>query len=142
VLIQRQAVREEKTWHVPYKYKALETRKRERRGETEKRQGRDRKKKRAENRGTKKPKKKRTHNKKNTKAGKRRTFSRENHLCHLHLCLRLRHCQVRPSFSFCFCISCCKIRKQGKGNYLRPVQRTHGLNHACLLPSRVTSLGQ
>jgi len=54
VLIQRQAVREEKTRHVPYKYKALGMRKvgggEERR---RKRQGRDRKKKGAENRGTK-----------------------------------------------------------------------------------------
>ena len=114
------------------------------RGEERQRKGRgETEKKREQKTGEQKNQRKREPiTKKNTKAGKRRTFSRENHLCHLHLCLRLRHRQVRPSFSFCFCISCCKIRKQDKGNYLRPVQRTHGLNHACLLPSRVTSLGQ
>jgi hypothetical protein len=64
-------------------------------------------------------KKKRTHTKKkNTRAGKRRSFFGENHHFHLCLRLRLRHCQVRPSFSLCFCISCCKIRKQGEGNLI------------------------
>jgi len=46
-------VREEKTRHVPYKYKALETRKkREERRDREKAGERPNKKKRAENRGT------------------------------------------------------------------------------------------
>jgi hypothetical protein len=63
-------VREEKTWHVPYKYKALETRKRERRGETEKRQGRDRKKREQKTGEQKNQRKREPITKKTQKQGK------------------------------------------------------------------------
>jgi hypothetical protein len=63
-------VREEKTRHVPYKYKALETRKIEERRDREK--GRERpKEKRSRKKGNKKkPKKKTTHNNKTQEQGK------------------------------------------------------------------------
>jgi len=118
------------SWFCPYKRPVS----RQRRGGEKEERPRKREQNTGEQKTKKKPKKRRTHNKKkkNTRAKERRTFSRQDHHFHLHLRLRLRHRQVRPSFSLFFCISCCKRRKQGEGN----------LNHACLLPSQVTGLGQ
>jgi len=78
----------------------------EKKGRRDREKAGERPNKKSRKQGNKKPKTKRTHNKKNTKARKRKTFSRENRLR-----LHLRHRQVRPLFSFCFCISCCKNKK-------------------------------
>jgi len=65
--------------------------------------------KKSRKQGNKKPKTKRTHNKKKHKSQEKKNVLRRKpslpSSCHL------RHRQVRPLFSFCFYISCCKNKK-------------------------------
>jgi hypothetical protein len=115
-------VRKEKTRHVPYKYKAIETRKEEERRDREKAGERPNKKK-SKNRGTKKPKKKRTITKKHKSREKKNVLQRKPSLPSSSP----PSSSSSPGKAFIFLLFLHLLLQNKKAG---PVQCTRGLNHA------------